>query len=93
MASENVELLRSIYTAWERGDFGAADWAVLVLLHRSGRGKTSGLDLGQVGTQGAHVFHVRDSKVTRVVTYVDRKRALAELGLSEQDVREKESPQ
>jgi ketosteroid isomerase-like protein len=54
---------------------------VLVLDHRGGRGKASGLELGQGRTQSAHVFHVRDAKVTRLVIYLDRDRALADLGL------------
>ena len=136
MSQENVELVRSIYTAWERGDFGAAGWAdpeiefvstdgptpgtwtgvaemteawrevlsvwddlrmtvdeyrdlddgrILVLNRFSGRGKTSGLDLGQMHAEVANVVVVRNGKVTRLVTYWDRERALADLGLSEQD--------
>jgi ketosteroid isomerase-like protein len=59
------------------------DERVLVIFHRSGRGKTSGLELGQMG-QGAHVFHVRDGKVTRFVAYFDRDRALADLGITQE---------
>jgi len=132
MASANLDLVRSIYADWERGDYSSAEWAhpeiefviadgpapggwtglagmaagwrgflsaweewrtevdehreldgerVLVLVHRSGRGKTSGLQLGQMRTQGAALFHVRGSKVTRFVFYLDRERAFRDLGL------------
>jgi ketosteroid isomerase-like protein len=134
MALANLDLVRSIYAAWERGDFSSVEWAhpeieyvvadgpvpgswkglagmahgvrdwmsawedfgiqageyreldgerVLVLLHYSGRGKESGLDLGQMWSKGANLFHVRDGKVTRLAAYWDRDRALADLGLSE----------
>jgi ketosteroid isomerase-like protein len=59
------------------------DERVLVLIRRSGRGKSSGLDLGQLATRGAQLFHVRDGKVARYVTWFDREHALADLGLSE----------
>jgi ketosteroid isomerase-like protein len=135
--SANLDLVRSIYAAWERGDFSSTEWAdseieyvvadgpdpgcfhgvaamaeafrdrlsawkdvrreadeyrelederVLVLDHHSsGRGKTSGLELGQMRSTGAHLFHVRGGKVTRLVRYWDRDRALADLGLATED--------
>ena len=132
MASANVELVRSICAAWERGDYGSVEWAhpevefvvadgpdpsrwtglagmaagsrdylslwddfrveadeyreldaecVLVLVHYTGRGKTSGLDVRQIGARGAWLFHIRGGKVTRFVRYWDRDRALDDLGL------------
>jgi ketosteroid isomerase-like protein len=134
--SENLDLVRSIFAEWERGDYGSIEWAhpdlelviadgptpgrwvglsecaeawrillsawedmhsdaeeyreldderILVLAHFSGHGKRSGLDLGQVtgSGRGAGLFHVRDGKVTRHVVYLDRDRALADLGLEE----------
>ena len=58
------------------------DERVLVFVRYSGRGKASGLDLGQLSTKGAVVCHVRDGKMTKVVRYWDRDRALADLGLT-----------
>jgi ketosteroid isomerase-like protein len=134
MASTNLDLVRSIYAAWERGEFSRAEWAdpeiefvvadgpepgtwtglaglaewsrdflstwedlhaeaeefreidrerVLVLLHNRGRGKMSGLEVGQMSGKAANLFHVRKGKVTRFVNYFDRDRALADLGLKE----------
>ena len=138
MSQENLDLVRSIYAAWERGDYSSTEWAhpeiewefaadgpsprggtglagmakdwreyidafeklhhqadkyleidgerVLVLQRLIGRGKTSGLDIDQVPSQGGAVlFHVRDRKVTRLVGYFHREGALADFGLSEQD--------
>jgi ketosteroid isomerase-like protein len=131
--SANLDLVRSIYAAWERGDYSqSAEWAhpeieyvradgpspgswtglagmndgfrdwlsawegyrfeadeyreldherILVLGHQGGRGKTSGLELGQIGTNAAAVFHIYGGKVTSLVIYTDRDRAPADLGL------------
>jgi ketosteroid isomerase-like protein len=61
------------------------DERVLVLCHYSGRGKTSGLEVGQLSSKGAAVIHIRDGKVTRFVAYWDRERALADLGLAPEE--------
>jgi ketosteroid isomerase-like protein len=55
---------------------------VLVLTKNTGRGKISGLDLSGMETRGANVFHLRDGKVTRLVLYFERERALADVGLA-----------
>jgi ketosteroid isomerase-like protein len=133
--SANLDLVRSIYADWERGDFTSAEWAhpeieyvhvdgpspgtwkgvpamghtfrewlsvwegwtaeaeeyreldserVLVITTSSGRGKSSGLGVGQMyGAHGANLFHVRNGKVTRLATYWNSDRALADLGLEE----------
>jgi ketosteroid isomerase-like protein len=59
------------------------DERILVPLRNIGRGKASGLELGEIQTKAANLFQFRDGKVTRLVTYFDRKRALADLGLAE----------
>jgi ketosteroid isomerase-like protein len=134
MSQDNVDLVRSIYAAWEGGDFTGAEWAdpeieyvgldgpdpgtskgpaemarsfrtwlsaweefrleadeyreldpdrVLVLDRSSGRGKVSGLNLGRIQSRGAWLFHIRDGRVTKMVRYMDRDRALEAVGLSE----------
>jgi ketosteroid isomerase-like protein len=80
---------RTWLSAWE--DFGAKaeeyreidQQRVLVLVQNTGRGKTSGLEIGQMRTLGAALFNIRDRKVTKLVIYWDRERAHADLGLKE----------
>jgi ketosteroid isomerase-like protein len=134
-APSNVELVRSLFTAWEHADYSSVEWAdpeieyvhpdgpepgrwiglagmreaarerlsawdeyhpeaeeylelddsrVLVLNRFSGRGKTSGLELGEIRPKGATLFELRDGKVTRIAQYLDRERALADVGLPSQ---------
>ncbi len=52
---------------------------VLVLDQPRGRGKSSGLDVGQ---KGATLFHIRDGRVIKFMIAWDRDRALADLGLT-----------
>jgi ketosteroid isomerase-like protein len=59
------------------------DGRVLVLIRCSARGKTSGLEVGQVRTESATLFHIRDGKVVKLFVYLDREHALAALGLKE----------
>jgi ketosteroid isomerase-like protein len=83
-----VEGWRDFLSAWE-------DWRarpdeyreldgerVLVLFHFSARGKASGFEVGEIRTKGAGLYHVHHGKVTRLVLYWDRERALADLGLA-----------
>jgi ketosteroid isomerase-like protein len=130
MSSGNVDLVRSIYAGWERGDFSSSAWAspdiefvyadgpepgsstglvgmkerwgdylgawddyrfevdeyreldenrVLVLIRRSGRGKSSGM---AIQTKGAHLFNIDDGKVTGLALYWNREGAFADLGFS-----------
>jgi ketosteroid isomerase-like protein len=131
MSSSNLELVRSIYADWERGDFSSAEWAdpeiefafaggpepgswkglagmaqgyrdwlrawedfraepeqylvldseqVLVLVRNRGRGRTSGLQLEERSV--ANLFKLRRGKVTKIVVYLDREQALADLGIA-----------
>ena len=59
------------------------DERVLALTRDSGRGKASGLELGEMAPHAGVLFHVREGKVARLVIYFDRNRAFADLGLKE----------
>src|SRR3954452_24626956 len=78
--------MRSLFGALEDFRTEAEDYReldaerVLVLTSARGRGKASGLAIDQ---KGAEVFEIRAGKVTRLVTYIDRANALADLGLEE----------
>lgn len=83
-----AEGTRDRLSAWEDFRFLVDEYReldgerVLVLVLRSGRGKTSGLELGQIETRGAQLFHVRDGRVTQMVFWFDREHALADLDLA-----------
>jgi ketosteroid isomerase-like protein len=81
--------MRDFLSAWEDfrdqpEEFRELDPQRILVLHRfSGRGKTSGLEVGGMNAKAASIFAVRDGMVTRIVVYFDRGRAFADLGLAE----------
>jgi ketosteroid isomerase-like protein len=79
-ARDNIEVWAQLRIAAEEYRELDSD-RVLVLDDPSGRGKRSGLDVGQFGGGSAHLFHLRDGIVTRLVVYEDRDTAFADLGL------------
>jgi ketosteroid isomerase-like protein len=84
-----AEVTRDWLSAWDDFRLEAEEYReldgerVVVLGHVTASAKRSKMELGQMRHLGANVFHVRDGKVTRLVTYFDRDRALADLGLKE----------
>jgi ketosteroid isomerase-like protein len=58
----------------------ASEGRIVVLVHQTGTGKTSGV---KAETHGAHVWTLRDRKVVRLEIHTRRKDALEAAGLSE----------
>jgi ketosteroid isomerase-like protein len=83
-----TEGFRGWLSAWQDVRVEAEDYRdlederVLVFAALSGRGKTSGLHLDQMPQRAANLFHLRNGKVTRLINYWDRYRALGDLGLT-----------
>ena len=75
-------------SAWEEFRVEAGEYReldderVLVLFDFSARGKRSGLEAGQIRTKGAQLFHVHGGRVRRLVQYLEREQAFADLGLA-----------
>jgi hypothetical protein len=86
-----TEAWRDFLSTWEDFRTEAYEYReldgerVLVFARLSGRGKTSGLEIGEMQAIGVNLFHLRDGKVTRLVLYMDRNRALADLGVAPED--------
>jgi len=55
---------------------------VLVLIHNTGRGRASGVEVGPMRQRSANLFEIEDGKVRRLTAYWDAEAALTELGLS-----------
>jgi hypothetical protein len=81
MSGENVEIVRPIYAAWERGDFTSAEWAHPDIEFVVADSVDAGSVTGLAGM--AEAWHVHAGRVSRLVLYWDRERALADLGISE----------
>jgi ketosteroid isomerase-like protein len=83
-----IEGWRDFLRAWEHWRGEAEQYReldserVLVLIHGTGRGKASGLEAAQMGSEGANLFHVSGGRVKRLVVYFNRETAFADLGLS-----------
>ena len=54
---------------------------VLVFTRGRGRGKASGVDVGQIAGNAADVWHIQKGKVTKFILYFDLQHAFADLGL------------
>jgi hypothetical protein len=82
-----AESEREFLNAWENYSLTVDEFReldgdrALLLVHHTGRGKTSGLELSQMQSEGAVLFHISGGKVNRLTLYWNRNRALADLGL------------
>jgi hypothetical protein len=80
---------RTTMAAWDNLSLTAEEYRelddeLIIVLHRvRARGKMSGLQIDEDLTKGAVLFALHHGRVSRLVTYLRRDRALADLGLEE----------
>ncbi len=85
--AEMAAATRELMSAWADWHTEAEEYReldderVLVFTRFRGRGKVSGVALGEIGAKGASLWCLRGGHVTRLVTCFSRNRALADLGL------------
>jgi ketosteroid isomerase-like protein len=80
MSQENVELVRAIFTPWERGDFNSADWAHPEIEFVFADGPTPGTwtgipAMGAVWREAVSAFDNLDVEAERYVA-LDEERVL-----------------
>jgi ketosteroid isomerase-like protein len=76
--------LQEFENAWDEyhsrvEEYRELDDRVLVLTYATGRGKSSGVEIGE---RRANLFQLRGGKVTSLVVYWDRTQALADAGIA-----------
>jgi ketosteroid isomerase-like protein len=80
--------MREFLTSWAQWHVETDEYreldpeSVLVLVHRRGRGKTSGLNVGEPRATGAALFHLHNGKAFQLIIYWDREPAFHDLGLT-----------
>jgi hypothetical protein len=83
-----AEGFRKWLSAWEDFHVIVEDYReldhgrLLVLASNTGSGNARGLEIGQIFPKGADLFHIRCGKVDETLSYWERHRALAGLGLA-----------